>query len=284
MKREKNPISLFSFQDIIMSVVGIVILMTLILILQLVSRMSAAPPSPVISVQELKQQIDALHAVKTELQNAVAELHQAREQSESVTPSQEKIDALQSTVARLESDIAATEKKLDETQKKSAELRKNPAMQEIADLQQEIKKQHDTIAELEKQKKDISVTETELQAKVQELRAKNAALAQKIAEHVSPQVKVTIPQDMEKTAYILLYGQGTISVIATDGSPRQTFSSASRFYDWAGKRNTAKEFFVIYVRPSRFGQQDEVIKNLQARGFEVGLQVIGEKTDLQTAE
>ena len=42
----------------------------------------------------------------------------------------------------------------------------------------------------------------------------------------------------------------------------------------------AKEHFVVYVRPSRFGQHDEIVKDLRARGFDVGLQVIGEKTSL----
>jgi len=50
------------------------------------------------------------------------------------------------------------------------------------------------------------------------------------------------------------------------------------------KRNYNTEHFVVYVRPSRFGQQDDIVKDLRARGFDVGLQVIGEKTNLSLTD
>jgi cell division protein FtsL len=279
-RKTDSPISLFSFQDIIMSVVGIVILITLILLLQLVSQMLAAPPTPTITVQEVQQQIADMQPVLTELQNSIADLHHAKEQSEVFTPSQDQVDALQSTVHRLETNVALAEKKIDEIQKSIDELQNSPAIRQLAKTEQDIIDQTDKLADMKQQTKDVADNTIELQAKILELKAKNTALDQQVASSAAVQLKVTIPQDSDKTAFILDYGDGKINVIPTDGSRKQTFSSQSQFFTWAGQRDYKTEHFVVYVRPSRFGRQDEIIKNLRARGFDVGLQVIDEKTDL----
>jgi len=267
-----------------MSVVGIVILITLILLLQLVSQMLAAPPIPTMSVQEFQKQIDSLQPVLKELQNSIADLHHAREQSEIFTPSQDTVDALQSTVDRFESDIALTEKKITEVTKRIEELQNSPAIKQLAETQQAIKNMTDKTAELKQQTKDITENAGELQAKIQELKAKNTGLEKQFSERAALQLKVTVPKDTDKTAFILDYGQGVINVIPADGSPKQTFSSRTQFSNWITKRDYKTEHFVVYVRPSRFGQHDEIIKDLRARGFDVGLQVIGEKTNLSLTE
>jgi hypothetical protein len=105
-------------------------------------------------------------------------------------------------------------------------------------------------------------------------------LDKQLAERSSLQIKVTVPKDTDKTAFLLDYGQGIINIVPTDGSQKQTFSSRTQFSNWVAKRNYQTEHFVVYVRPSRFGQHDEIVKDLRARGFDVGLQVIGEKTSL----
>jgi phage shock protein A len=263
-----------------MSVVGVVILITLILLLQLISEMLAAPPTPTVTVEELRQQIASLQPLRTELQDSIAELHRFREKSEAFTPSQDKVDAIQSTVDRLEADIAATEKKIDEIKKRIDELQNDPAIKQLTEIQQEIKDLTDEIADLKQQTQDISDNATELQAKVRELKAKNTDLDSQLASRAGVQLKISVPKDSDKTAFLLDYGQGVITVIPADGSAKQTFSSRSQFSNWVSRRDYKTEHFVVYARPSRFGQHDEIVKDLRARGFDVGLQVIGEKTNL----
>jgi len=271
---------LFSFQDIITSVVGVVLLITLILLLQLISQMSAAPPSPTMTVQELRQQISDIQPVLAELQDSIAVLHRAREQSEIFTPSQDQTDALQSTVDRLETNVAIAEKRIEETKKRIDELKNDPAIRRLSETEREIDELTDKIAAMQQQTKEITDDAAALQAKIQELKSKNTALDQQIASSAALQLKVTVPKDTDKTAFILDYGQGTITVIPTDGSANQRFSSRSQFANWVSQRNYATEHFVVYVRPSRFGQHDDIVKDLRARGFDVGLQVIGEQTNL----
>ena len=277
--RNNSPISLFSFQDIIMSVVGIVILITLILLLQLVSQMLAAPPSSQIA-EELRQQIASLQPIRTELQESIAELHLAKEKSEVFTPSQDKIDAIQSTVNRLESEIAAAEQKIEEIKNHIEELQRDPAIKQLDETQQEVKELADKLTKLKQQTKDITDNALDLQAKVQELQTKNTGLETQLANRAGIQLKVTIPKDSNKTAFLLDYGRGVITVIPADGSAKQTFSSRTQFANWISRRNYETEHFVVYVRPSRFGQHEDIVKDLRARGFDVGLQVIGEKTNL----
>ena len=279
-RRKRSPVSLFSFQDIIMSVLGVVILVTLILVLKLVSQMAAAPPTPTVIVDDIRQQIASLQPVLMELRDSIADLHRAREKSEIFTPSLDQIDAIQSTIDRLESDIAATKKKIEEIKRRIEELQNNPAMQQLEEIQEEIKDLTDKLANLKQQTKDTAGNAAELQAKFEELKTKNTTLERQLAERAAVQLKVTIPKDTDKTAFILVYGQGIINVIPTDGTSKQTFSSRTQFSNWVSRRDYENEHFVVYVRPSRFGQHEEIVKDLRARGFDVGLQVTGEKTDL----
>jgi len=263
-----------------MSAVGVIILITLILLLQLVSQMSAAPPTPTTNVQELQERIISLQSILTEIQNSIANVHRAREQAEVFTPSQDQTDALQSTVERLESNVALTEKQIDEIKKRIESLQSSPAIRQLETTQEEIDNMSDKLADLKQQTKEITDNIAELQTKVRELRAKNAALDQQLAQRAVPQLRVTVPKDTDKTAFILDYGQGVITVIPADGSAKQTFTSRSQFAAWVGRRNHDTEHFVVYIRPSRFGQHEEIVRDLRARGFDVGLQVIGEKTSL----
>ena len=264
-----------------MSVVGIVILITLILLLQLVSQMLAAPPSPVLTEQELRQRIAALQPVLKEIQDSITELQRAKDQSEVFTPSEERVDALQSTLERLESEIAHSEKRIQEIKNRTDTLQNSPAIRQLEKTQQEVQALTEISAEAARQTEIALENTRKIQEKVQELKAKNAGLDTQLAGQAAIQLKVTIPAESGKTAFILDYGQGTINVIPTDGSPLQTFSSRSQFSAWVSRRDYAKEHFVVYLRPSRFGELgDAIIKELQVKGFDVGLQVIGEKTSL----
>jgi uncharacterized coiled-coil protein SlyX len=259
MSRNKthSPISLFSFQDIIMSVVGIMILITLVLLLHLVSQMFAAPPEPTITEEELRQRIASLKPIQAELRDSIAQMHRFREESEVFTPSQEEVDALQSAVTQLETDIALTEKAIEEIKKRIDELRNDPARRQLSEIQKEVKTLTDKIAGLRPH-----------------------------AGQAGVQMRVVAPKKTDKKAFIVDYGKGIITVIPADGSPKLTFPSADRFDAWVAERDPKKEHYVVYVRPSRFeehnasGKHNRIVTNLRERGFDVGLQVIGEKAYL----
>jgi len=256
-RRSHPPISLFSFQDIIMSVVGVVILITLILLLHFVSQMLAAPPEPTITEEELRQQIASLKPIQAKLRDSVSYLQQLREESEVFTPSQDEVDALQSAVTQLETDIALTEKTIEEIKKRIDELQNDPAKQQLFETQQEVKRLTDLIAGLRPRAGQSGV-----------------------------QMRVVTPKNTDKEAFIVDYGSGIITVIPADGSSKRTFASAAQFNNWVSGRDPKKEHYVVYVRPSRFrehnasGRHNPIVTNLREKGFDVGFQVIGERTYL----
>ena len=251
--RKKSAFSLFSFQDIIMSAVGVVILILLVLLLQLVSQLLSAT-EPTITEDELRQQIASLQSIQEELRDSITEIERFRDESEIFTPSQEKIDAIQSTIDELETDIALTEKTIEEVKERIDTLRNDPARRQLTETQNETNQLRDEIAGLRPRSGGTGV-----------------------------QMNIVAPRDTDKRAFLVDYGRN-ITVIPTDGSPRQTFDTAARFNSWLSGRDPQREHYVVYVRPSRFREHDRsarmnpIITNLQDRGFSVGFQVIGENT------
>jgi uncharacterized coiled-coil protein SlyX len=191
------------------------------------------------------------------LLDSIAELQHARDESEVFTPTQDQIDAIQSTIERLETTVAFTEKRIDEVKKRIDELRNDPAFRQLVATQQEVEKLKNEMTGLNPH-----------------------------AGQPGVQMKIVAPKNTDKKAFIVDYSSGGITVLPTDGSPKQTFSSASQFNHWVSGRDPKKEHYVVYVRPSRFGEHDRsgrqnsIVTNLQKNGFDVGCQVIGERTNL----
>ena len=256
-RRTRTPISLFSFQDIITSVVGVMLLIVLILLLQLISRMLAAPPLPTMTEQEIRQQIASLKPVLMELQDSIVELRRVREQSEILTPSQEQIDAVRSTIDMLETDMAATDNIIEGIKNRVDELRNDPARQQLSATQRDVEKLKNEITGLKPH-----------------------------AGQPGVQMRIVAPKNADKRAFIVDYSSGGITVFPADGSPKQTFSSTSQFNNWVSGRDPKTEHYVVYVRPSRFNEHDRsgrnnrIVTNLLEKGFDVGSQVIGEGTHL----
>jgi archaellum component FlaC len=285
MKRRnsESPISLFSFQDIIMSVVGIIILITLLLIIKLITQSVLAEPVTLsaVSIKELEKQIESLKSSLREIQDEITALHQAQQNSQALIPSPEQLDALQSTTERIETEIVAVETKINAAKEQNEKLKHDPKIQQLTETETTVKTLQEEIEKLKQENEKTKKEKDDLQAKVVPLREKNKDLDRDIAADVSMQLKVKVPVHQDKTAFILLYGNGVIDVLPTDGSATKSFTSRSDLDRWIRSRNKAKEYFVVYVRPSRFGEHEKIVQELKKQGFDVGLQVIGEKTNFE---
>lgn len=130
-RRRPAPFSLFSFQDIITGLCGILIFLVLMMVVDLVSRRDAAPPPPPIEQALPQETPEALHAAITRLREELAEL-QARArlvivaEQEAVAPEQvERLNAEQAERAR---ELAALRSQLEA-------LRQRLARDEAADAQ-----------------------------------------------------------------------------------------------------------------------------------------------------
>ncbi|MDR3182422.1 MAG: hypothetical protein LBT89_05775 [Planctomycetaceae bacterium] len=278
-RRNESKVSFFSFQDIIMSVVGVVILITLILILKLVTQTPQGEAVQEMSAAELAEQIKSLEQERREIQDEIAALRQARQNASAYVPSQEQIESLRSTENRLLSEIENLEKNIDAAEQQNEKLKNHPAARRSEEAGKHIEALQEQQAALEQKQKELKEQQTRLQAKLQGLKNKNTALDRKLAESVSQKVYVSAPQSTGKTPYVLIYGAGTITILSLSDLGEKKFSSKSAFYAWADNCNKNTEYFVLYIRPSRFEEYESVLETLKQKGFDVGLQVIGETTE-----
>ncbi|GHT44117.1 hypothetical protein FACS189454_00700 [Planctomycetales bacterium] len=261
-----------------MSVVGIVILITLILILRLITQMTIAAPSGV-DTSQLQSEIESLQQTLREIQDETAKLHKAKQDATIWIPEPADLETQQKQIDKLNADIADVETKITQAEQHCEALKQSPALKLLTEKTEHIKELQKEIKELQDKSAQLQKEEAALQVKLDALKAKHKELDKELAKSVSPQLKVKVPKQSDKQSYIVLYGSGKITVIPADGSAEQTFTGKNEFDRFVRSKDKRKEYFVMYIRPSRFDRYEEVLNELKRQGFDVGLQVIGEKTD-----
>lgn len=262
-----------------MSVVGIVILITLLLILKLIAQSTESPPITA-SAQELQEQIDSLSPVLAEIQNEITQQHQAKLVSIVTPQTQDQIDALLAANKRLDAECVELEKEIEDEKDRAEILKNDLKLKSLPDDESRIKEMQEQLNRLKAESEELLKQEKVLQSDYAELMSKNQELTITAAAAAPQQLNVTVQKRPDKTTFLCVYGQDGLTVIPTNGAAQKTFTSQSNFYQWIDSRNTATEHFVIYFRPSRFGRYREIIDRIKIKGFDVGYQVIGETTNV----
>ncbi|MDR0392146.1 MAG: hypothetical protein LBH59_09585 [Planctomycetaceae bacterium] len=275
--KHESPISLFSFQDIIMSVVGVVILITLLLILKLITQPPTSSVST-ISARELREQIESLSPVLLEIQNEIEQQNKHQIESTITPQTKDQIDALIYTIKRIDAECVELDKAIQNAKLRSESLKNDLKSKTSPNNKEQIKKMKEQLDQLKTEMDELTVQEKKLQATATELTLKKQEWEKKIT--VVQQLNVTVQKSSDKKAFICVYGEDGLTVIPTDGTPQKKFTSQSEFYQWVDSRNNKTEHFVIYFRPSRFGRYKEILDRIRVKGFAVGSQVIGETTNL----
>lgn len=251
---QANPISLFSFQDIITSVTGIMILLTLLMALELSQRSLQSP-----SVQT---------AVVTEqLETAVVDSEQE--------------------ITRLEADLANRDKKLQEL----AAIDEQRLLDESVDIEHQIsqlaagssnlaaqaeaaarRREQAESSSQDRQKdvdtaRELMVRAAELQAKLAKLQSTNRVLYNP-APGSSKSAWLVEITDSELRAAPL--GQATPpTVFKGNASARLT-----AFQAWARTRDRRGEYFVLLVKPSGIDLFDQLHEALGKLGFDLGFDIV----------
>jgi exonuclease VII large subunit len=265
-----------------MSVVGIMILITLLLILKLITQ----PPTDTaavttVSARELQEQIESLSSILQEVQNEISQQNQTKLDSIITPQTKNQIDALLTTIERLNTECNEINKEIQNEKSQTENLKKNlKSISSHNDKNQieQLKEQLDTLKiendKLTEQEEKLKTIDDEL-----ELKLKNQKFENKIVDSIQ-QLNINVQKKQEKTAYICVYGQDGLTIIPTNGTPQKNFTLQSEFYQWMDSRNKTTEYFVIYFRPSRFERYKDILDHIKNKGFDVGYQVIGETTYL----
>jgi hypothetical protein len=281
-RRNSSAISFFSFQDIIMSVVGTVILLMLFLILKLITQTVVAEPvsMPEITEAELVERVLLLEETRREIQDEITRLNQTFHTETLHIPSLDQIDAIRTSVERLEGDVQKMEEEIKTAKEHHAVMTNRPDARLVLEMEERIRLLEQLRDELKQRTADLTKQQQSLQAKRDDLTKQQTDLDRQLTTDVVRRVYAIPSKATDKTPWLLIYGQGTITALSQANPKGQSFSSRQAFFTWAATRNVKTEYLVLYVRPSRFEEYESVLDRLKQMGFDVGLQVLGEKTEI----
>lgn len=246
--------SLFSFQDIITSVTGVMILVTLMLAVELVQRKMATIEAATLTTDQTSS--DRLARLEEQIEEARATLHSG----ESFIAQVAEIPS--SNLSQREAELKRTVEQLSEDVKQIVSA--------ITSSQQE----YDT----DRNSQDLPHLQNELSAARSKI---GRLMAQLRSLEDSHQVIYNPNPFSQKTAWLVDLSPGVIRVAEPgkiarfrefkDGAIK---SAVGDFLSWAKQRDKQSEYFVLLLRPKAIKLYEEVQRQLVAVGFDSGVDLI----------
>ena len=255
-KAQGPSVSFFAFQDIITSVVGIFVLITLIMMVELVTRKASASGSNQAVedtfsavIVELQQQYEALEARSAKLDTMAKKIGSVQ-----VFNRDEVTKELQASIQSLNEQLERTERRNQEIQRVIDEQKKLQS-----DLQMEVKNRSPDREELEKLRKDLEKLDTRL------------------AKLNTQEPLIYKSQSLDgRNVVVLEITSSEIAILDLAGDTRVTLRGryfAGEFKDWMRKQTISRNHFFLLIRPGgsdNFQQIREVLDNSKASyGYDV---------------
>lgn len=247
-----SPFSLFSFQDIITGLCGIMIFLVLVMLVDIITR-RAAESVPVMEVSEVER-----------LEKEVAEL-------------EAKAKALLAAV-RAKRAAAAADAPEEARHGAAVELAEQEARGRMAE------------AEGRKAEKDASDAAAANEAATETVRALEARATklEKRLEELKKRNRITlIPEEgfRKKPVYVVLSSSGTeIASPYLDGGKTSAYGSGEEAFQKALARlaglDTHAYCLVLLVRPDAFDRMDRIAFRLREAGFDVGRDPIAQDAEI----
>jgi hypothetical protein len=253
--RSQQPFSLFAFQDIITSVTGIIVMITLILTLELLQR---EPNTPAAQTTRLVEQLrPALAAAEKEV---------AALQSQLAGGQSELAEAASLSPSGLEKEHYETAQAVERLKRETAALESQA---------ERLDRQHEKQAnEWDARAGDRAALE-QLQAELAELKEER--------EQLERQNRVVYnPAAGGQTAWLVeVAGDRLTAARAGVGAPPLAFDATisllrqRAFFNWAEQRVAEGGYFVLLVRPQGIDAFDALREGLRDRGLDFGFDLIG---------
>ncbi|MEK7675550.1 MAG: hypothetical protein AAB676_06935 [Verrucomicrobiota bacterium] len=268
-------ISFFAFQDIITSVTGILILVTLILTLYLnssalLSETSATEPTPL--QRKLAQSLEQVGRLNSQNESRQRNLATAAA-SPDTNRLQADIEALQQQITRASSSLAQAQSRF--TRQQQAEREKETTLG-LADLGQHAE-------EIKKDVQALCQTNQAVQAEIKELEKKNQQVEARVekAKQGAPQLWLVPEGEVSGKEPVLVTVSGTRIVCERFDKPEARKEMPARegdrlFTDLLNGLQPAKDYLVFYVRPSGIGLFKRCRNTARNAGFDVGYDAVEE--------
>lgn len=266
---------MLSFQDIIMSVTGILIVISLLLALEIdqqpydLSRsgVSGDTDSPVASQAELSEVLDKLVRAETRLE----QLRAAEQTIESEAE-------LKAAISRLEEEVARLAAKSSNQRVASGDTDGNLLAKGV-----EIVRITSEIDELRKRLDDASAVVDEESPRLRELedKVKQAEAAVAAARLKGLKVKLVPEQsDTTKEPIIVDLSRTRALVMRFDHPKPVPATNLPEFYRIIERFEPTKHYFVLFVRPSGADRFEQIRQAIVNSKFEVGYDAVEEDTEI----
>lgn len=271
-RQRKEPFSLLSFQDIITSVSGIVLLITLLLAIELIGR-SLGQAQPVV----IPVPVDVLKHESEVMQSDIAALESQAARNEDLTR-----QTVTQSVEQLDADLLTT---MANIQRIESELRT-------------LEKQHQERSEIvSEQLESLEQRSSDLGERIQAEQAEAEELGAKLAEIESgQQVFFQAARDNAGEMPWLVDVRGShIEVMPLEGGhPPLAFrrdnggtlhrNEWAEFDDWLDAHDATKEYVILLVRPSGLDNYLELRDLIEDARFKLGLDVIAEGQEVSVQQ
>jgi len=264
MKRRgehEQTISLFSFQDIVCSVIGMVFFVVLIMALDIVDAkgtmvMTGAPSVSEAELESLRGKTDELAAgirqTESDIKRLIDRLSLASGDERATLDEAKQLEAtLKNLYARIQQHQASTAKTDAERQR---------AAEEYAKKLQEVERLNRRLADLKQA-------------------LQNAPSAPRLAFIIDPHPDSLEPWLLEVSAKRLRVASkdGTSALLEFGGDLAD--QRKARFMAWLSTQSNRTHYFVILTKPSGNKLAHELEQDLKARGYEIGVDLLPEEWD-----
>jgi hypothetical protein len=242
-RKKTSPFSLFAFQDIITSVTGIMILITMTLALDLVQKATSSPRT-------------VTPAIAEQVEVAVAESKQEISRLEQV---------LSAGVGAIHLDARTARKQLKDLKRAREELD-----QQNVSLSSELNAASARKQAVEEQSQSVS-HETLQQLQAELVASRNQIL--KLKE--SNRVVFNKPAGTSKTSWLVQLDKDSVLVAESgkNAAPLE-FSTPEEFLGWAGGQDANSMYFVVLIKPSGIRRFGPIRETLQSDGFDLGYDLL----------
>jgi hypothetical protein len=257
--RGGNPISLFSFQDIITSVTGIMILVTLFLGLEIMRRREQSPAH---QTQSLAEEIQQAAAQSGQVEAAVA-------------ANRRQIDELRNSLVDEEGHLLEDVKY--DPEQLERQLRDLTALNHM--LEQEVTESDSRRQAAERSLADLAARADSRAAERQSLDRLIQQAQQKKHEldklRQANRVIFNPDQASTKTPWLVeLSPQRILAGVVGKKQPPQSFANVQTFLAWATQRKAAGEYFVLLIKPEAVHDFTVARAALEKAGFDLGYDLL----------
>lgn len=276
--RRAGGVSFFAFQDVIMSVTGVVIVIALLLALQIDKVFVPTEPAG-LSTDDDSTLVSAESLQDLEVQ--MAELRVELDRLRGTSASTAGKNEVEAEIAKLEQLVALRLRKSKDlkvgsiSDDESDEMTKKIA--EVARLKYEIKRTGEELRELAP---EVGGRNEELQRLENQVKDLEGAL---LAAMAKPKELRLIPERAKSTKQpiIVVVSRDEITAQLFDSNAEHKCDTVYQFTNYCSRFKPSEYYFVFFFRPSGTGRFGPLRQSAINAGFEVGYDAIEENTLLR---